>query len=321
MISIALALLGFPIWAQLGNLGAPPLPSASVTRFVPTAITLRDVTFDMDVSVRNPYPAALPLSGIRVIYSVEGTRVFEAQTQESFQIPANSQRVSTFKVVLPYEGLIRTVARFREVDSLNTRADIRASIPLPRLPGLPATFDFDAVFHVRIPAIKPRVSIVQFKVEPPSQEEINRALRRANISAAPQRVLTMLNNILAGRPAEPVVRPEDLDVPFRVSFDIELINESKAAITFPSLAFVLQVDGVALVEGQSNQVSTTGTTTVVRVTNTFSSKSLNETIRQAFQRGSGTFRVSGQTMLQLPRDIAETALPLNFDEQGSFRLR
>lgn len=303
------------------NLGSPPLPSASVTRFVPTAISLRDVTFDMDVSIRNPYPVRLPLESVRVTYNVEGTQVFEARTTERFEVPANGQQTNTFKVVLPYQALIDTVRNYAEKDYLNTRADIRASIPLPRMPGLQPTFDFDATFNVRIPAIKPRVSIVGFQVEPPSQDEVARALQRASIAAVPQRVVNMLNNILAGRPAEPVVRPEDLDLPFRVSFDIELENQSKAAISFPSLTFVLTVDGVPLVNGQSSQVSTTGTKTVTRVTNTFSSKSLNEAIRSAFQRGSGSFRITGQTQLQLPREVLDRPLPMNFDEQGSFRLR
>jgi len=306
--------------AQL-NLGAPPLPTASVTRFVPTAISLRDITFDMDVSIRNPYPARLPLESIRVNYSVEGTQVFEARTTERFEVPANGQQTNTFKVVLPYDALIRTVQNYAEKDYLNTNADIRASIPLPRIPGLQPTFDFTAQFSVRVPAIKPKVSIVGFKVDPPSQDEVAQALRRANSTAIPQRVVSMLNNILSGRPAEPVIRPEDLDLPFRVSFDIELVNESKAAISFPSLSFVLIVDGVPLVNGQSAQVSTSGTKTVTRVTNTFSSKSLNETIRNAFQKGSGSFRITGQSQLQLPREVLDRPLPMNFDEQGSFNLR
>ncbi len=303
------------------NLGAPPLPTASVTRFVPVSISLRDITFDMDVAIRNPYPAKLPLESIRVNYSVEGTQVFEARTTERFEVPANGQSTNTFKVVLPYEALINTVRNYVEKDYLNTKADIRASIPLPRLPGVPATFDFDARFDVRIPAIKPRVAIVGFKVEPPSQQEVTQALQRASISAAPQRVVNMLNNILTGRPAEPVIRPEDLDLPFRVSFDIELENQSRAAISFPSLEFTLIVDGTALVSGRSSQVNTSGTKTVTRVTNTFSSKSLNESIRNAFQRGTGTFRITGSSSLQLPRDVLDKPLPLQFNEEGQFNLR
>lgn len=308
------------VHAQL-NLGAPPLPTASVTRFVPSAISLRDITFDMDVAIRNPYPAKLPLESIKVNYSVEGTQVFEARTTQRFEVPANGQQTNTFKVVLPYDALINTVRNYAEKDYLNTRADIRASIPLPRIPGVPATFDFDARFEVRIPAIKPRVAIVGFKVEPPSQQEVSQALQRANLTAAPQRVVNMLNSILSGRPAEPVIRPEDIDLPFRVSFDIELENQSKAAISFPSLEFTLIVDGVPLVNGRSSEVRTTGTKTVTRVTNTFSSKSLNETIRSAFQRGTGSFRITGQSQLQLPRDVLDRPLALMFNEEGQFNLR
>ncbi len=309
--------------AQFGNLGnlRPPLPTASVTRFVPTAVSLRDITFQMDVSVTNPYPAALPLSGVRIQYSVESAKVFEAQTQESFQIPANGQKTNTFIIVLPFDGLIRTIRNYLQKDYLETQADIRITFPLPSMPGLPPNISFDHTSRVRIPAVKPRFQVLNFRVEPPTQADVSAALSKAARNVNPTQAVNMFTNMLAGRPAEPVINPEDLDLPFRVSFTIQIENEARASLSFPQLDFTLTVDGAQLVSGRSTEVAVTGNKTLIRVTNTFSSKNLGQAVQSAFRKGTARFLVTGNASLQLPREILATPLPLSFREEGEFSLR
>jgi hypothetical protein len=68
-------------------------------------------------------------------------------------------------------------------------------------------------------------------------------------------------------------------------------------------------------------VKKTGSTTVISVVNEFSSKSLNPSVLAAFKAGTGTFGLSGNTVLQLPPAVLSHPLKLEFREDGRFKLR
>jgi hypothetical protein len=51
-----------------------PTPTATLTRFEVTAISLRDVTFLFELTVKNPYPITLSFNGMNLAFKVEGPR-------------------------------------------------------------------------------------------------------------------------------------------------------------------------------------------------------------------------------------------------------
>ncbi|MGL4370074.1 MAG: hypothetical protein ACRCUT_10450, partial [Spirochaetota bacterium] len=53
-----------------------PKPSASIKDFDISAISLRDVTFLFNVTVKNPHPVDLKLQGVKLKFSVEGKQFF-----------------------------------------------------------------------------------------------------------------------------------------------------------------------------------------------------------------------------------------------------
>jgi len=319
LVGILLSLFITACGTMSGVLGGEP--SAKVTRFAPSAISLRDITFEMDVLVTNPYPMALDLKKVDLNFFVENSSVFQTSTNRGFQVPSRGSRTNTFKVVLPFENLARTVSNYTEKEFLETRAEIEIVLPLPSLPGVPPEMSFRSSSTERIPAVKPKVSISSFRVQPPSQSDVAQGINRAARNIDPGRAANMFGNLLAGRPAEPVIDPQDLDLPFRVSFNLEIENEAKASLGLKEVSFSLLVDGSILVSGLSDQVLVQGTKTIVQVTNTFSSKALSQNILQAFRRGSGRFQVEGKALLDLSLGENKMSLPLSFKEEGSFNLR
>ncbi|HET6486950.1 MAG TPA: hypothetical protein VFH83_11055, partial [Spirochaetia bacterium] len=207
-------------------------------------------------------------------------------------------------------------------DVLNTVIDGTLVIPLPKLPGVPATYKFSYSLKQKIPAIKPRVDLLDFSVQPPTREQVRDALVKAGSSVDAGKALGVLRNVLQGRkPAEPVIDPSSIDVPLTVSFTIRLSNEARAELLFPKLGYELSVNGERLVTGASTRITREGTTSLITIGNTFSSRSLSKNVRELFSSRSGSFVLHGTASVKLPDEIRKEPLPLDFDEGGSFSMK
>ncbi len=297
-----------------------PKPTATLTRFAVSAITLRDVTFLFELTVDNPYPVPLSFRGMDLAFSVEGTQVFKVESQGGFKVPARGAKANTFTVTLVYENIIKVVKDYVSKDLLNTVIDGTLVIPLPNLPGVPSTISFSYSLKQQIPAIKPKVTVTDFSVLPPTQAQVRDAIVKKGLKDDPGKALGALKNVLQGKkPAAEVIDPSELDVPVSVSFTIELANDSKASLTFARLAYDFDLNGERLVSGDTTQIRREGSRTLLVVQSVFSSKQLSEGVRRIFSEHSGRFRVSGKTDIKLPDEIRVEPVPLAFDEEGSFK--
>jgi LEA14-like dessication related protein len=296
-------------------------PKAELKRFEVAGLSLRDITFLFEVDVKNPYPVSLPIDGMGFDFSVEGAKVFSAASVGGFSVPASGSKSNAFTVTLTYEDVIRVVREYTSKEYLRTVIDGRLSIPLPNLPGLPKSYTFDWSLQKMIPAIKPRIAVRDFKVVPPTQDQIRKALLEAGRSLDAGTVLGALQNILSGKkPAASVIDPSQLDLPLSVAFTIELANEAKAALSFARLGYDLAVNGDSLVAGESTKVVREAGRSLITVVSTFSSRSLSQNIRRLFQDRRGTFTLRGTAAVKLPDEIRKDPVPLEFEEGGSFSI-
>jgi len=294
-------------------------PSAEITKFQIEAISLRDVTFLFELSVKNPYPLGLKFSGLTLDFSVEGAKVFSTASAGGFAVPAMGTKANRFTVTLPYDSIIKLVKNYASKDWLNTVVNGKLSIPLPRIPGLPADISFSYKLEKKIPAIKPTLAIKGFKVTPPSAKEIAQAAAKAGKNVDSNKAMAAFADILAGKtPSSPVIDPSELDVPIRVSFTIEIGNDAKGPLDFNALGYELIINGERLVVGQSSDVRREGQKIFVTVVNTFSSKLLSKNIRSLLKAKKGSFQVLGSASIKLPDSIRKDPVALDFDEGGTF---
>jgi LEA14-like dessication related protein len=108
---------------------AVPLPTATLTRFEVAGISLRDVSFLFELTVKNPYPMDLSFSGMNLAFKVEGTQVFTADSRGGFSVPGNGTKSNLFTVKLAYEDIIKVVKDYVSKDFLNTVIDGTLVIP------------------------------------------------------------------------------------------------------------------------------------------------------------------------------------------------
>jgi len=299
-------------------------PTATLEKFDIKQISLRDITFTFDIGINNPYPVDLKLDGVELDFSVESNKVFHATAAQGFIVKAKGKQVTSFDVTLSYDSIIGLIRDYASRDYLRCDTDVLIKIPLPKIKGLPPTVDFSFKFTQKIPAIKPNVSIARFTVTPPSVQDVKASLEKSAVSAVKSLDAKKVQGMLAalvkgGSVPKPEIKPEELDLRFKVGFDIVMQNEAKAPLDFTSLE--LQVNSNQLITGGASSLQKTGTTTVIRVTNEFSSKSLNPSVLAAFKTGAGTFGLSGSTTLQLPPAVLPHPLRLEFKEEGRFKLR
>ena len=300
------------VWADF------PKPAAEITSFRLEALSLRDATFSFDLSVKNPYPVDLPVSGLTLDFAVEGAQVFHAANQGKFSVPANKKKTNTFLVILPYDGIIPLVQNYLDKDWLDTVISGKLTIPLPKLPGLPKDISFDYKLKQKIPALKPEVTLLAFAVQGPTEEQVAEATQKQALSISPKEAYGMFRDILAGKKPQSPIRPQDVDVPFTVTYVLSIENKARAPLGFRALDYTLAVNDQPLVGGQSGDVRQEGTKTLVTVSNTFRSKELSEGVQQIFQARQGQFRVTGKAALQVPPEVRKDPVPLDFTESGSF---
>jgi LEA14-like dessication related protein len=311
------------LWAF--NLPSPPSnlpkPTAEVRRFELEAISLRDVTFIFDLAVKNPYPVNLGFDGMTLVFTVEGAKVFTLTSQGGFTVPANSEKTNTFTVTLTYDSIIKLITDYDQRDWLNTVIDGTLVIPLPKLPGLPHDVTFNYSFSKKIPAIKPKVALLDFRVLPPSREQVADAIARTGRQTDPEREMGAFRNILAGKePDDQGINPADLDVPLTVNFTLEIRNEARGPLSFDKLGYELTVNGQQLLKGESSSIVRETGRSLITVSNTFSSARLSREVRALFSQREGTFAVVGSASIKLPDEIRKEPVPLNFNESGAFSL-
>jgi LEA14-like dessication related protein len=290
-----------------------PKPTAEVTEFSLEAITLRDVTFKFVLSVKNPYPVALSFDGMTLNFTVEGAKVMSVASQGGFSVKAKGQKSNAFTVKLSYESIIKLVKNYVAKDWLNTVVDGTLVIPIPRIPGLgvlPKDLTFTYRFEKRIPAIKPRVAIVDFTVQPPTREQIAKAAAAQGKKVDADR-----------KPKEKLVDPTELDVPLTVSYTICVDNEAKGPISFGKFGYELFVNGDSLVVGESDKVRKEGSRSLITVNNAFSARKLSKNVKALFAERKGSFGVKGSAMIKLPDEIRKAPVALGVDESGGFVLK
>ncbi|HTX73410.1 MAG TPA: LEA type 2 family protein [Rectinemataceae bacterium] len=309
---------------DLPKTGGLPKPTAELKRFQLDSLTLREVTFLFEVSVKNPYPVPLDVSGMSLVFYVEDNKALELASKGGFSVPANGTKSNSFTATLRFEDLFRIIKDYATRDWLLTKIDGTLVIPIPKVPGmsgLPPSVSFSYELKKRIPALKPTVSVVDFKVLPPTAEQVGKALAKAGKKVDQGKALGVFKDVLAGKkPSSPVIDPREIDVPLTVSFTIELANDSKASLSFARLGYVFYLNGEQLVVGDTTQIRREGSRTFLTVQNVFSSKQLSDGVRRIFTEHKGEFRVSGKTDIKLPDEIRVEPVPLGFDESGSFQL-
>ena len=323
VLSIFAAGLAVLLCACAGGSFSAPRPTAQITRFDIDSLSLRDISFVFDVAISNPYPVGISLESVTTDFFVEEKLAFSTSTPGGFSIPSRNKAVTSFVVTLRYEDVIGIVSDYINKDYLSTLVKMEIVVPLPDIPGLPPSLKFSYDLEKQIPAVKPRISVSNFRVRMPSTAEITEALTAAGRATAQAAVSSALNSLLTGRaPAAPSqVNLADLDLPLTVNFDIELANETAARLDFTQLDYDFSVNGSPLVKGLAEDITRRENVSVVSVASRFSTRNLSGAVMDAFQSGTGDFSLTGGTAVQFPEAIRKTPVPLRFTEEGKFNLR
>jgi LEA14-like dessication related protein len=317
ILSVFLVLPGF---LKLPKVPKKLRPTAKIEKFGIHAMSLRDVTFFIDVSIKNPYPLPLKLSHIGLQFDVEENRFFTTRTDRGFSISPRDSKTNRFLVQIRYSDVMKVVKNYSDRDYLSTRTHVTIAIPLPDIQGLPPDVTFKFSLDQKIPALDPDVRIADFRVQQPSTADIQRALSDAGKNTSPGKVQQQLSDLFAGKPANEVIDLQDLDLKITVDFTILLANRSETPLSFDSLDYMFHVNGAPLVEGKTDRVREENGRYELPVHNTFSTRSMADSIIQAFRRGEGTFSLKGHTFLRLPPSVTAEPVRLNFDEKGTFDL-
>lgn len=297
------------------------LPEVRIKDFDIKAISLRDIDFNFDIEITNPYPIGIRLEKVEFKVDIDKNQLFKTTTPSGFKIKANGSAVTPLVLNLEYAKIINIVKDYNKKEYLVCDISGNLVIPLPNIPGLPKTFSFPFSVSKKIPAIRPSVAIHNFKVTAPSRAEIQEAIRKAGQNLNADKVAGFLGDLISGKKVNvKEVGLADLDLKLKVNFDLKLKNEAKAKLFFNNLNYDFAINNEKVFRGDTSKTQMAGDTLIVTVANELSSKSLGKGVLRIFEERKGLFKIKGETFINLPAEIKKTPLRLSFDEGGDFGL-
>jgi LEA14-like dessication related protein len=324
----SLAFLVFPMLllscaSLTGLLGKKP--EVSLKRFDIDSISLKDVTFLFDIALDNPYPVGFKLQDVGFNVKVEGNQLLQTRTPKGVTVKAGGSEITTVRVTVAYADIMRLIKDYSEREDLDCTIDIDIVIPLPKaVQSIKKNITFNYTVRKKIPALKPSFSIANFQVKAPTLDEIKRSLvetGKKNLNAG--NLLNLFENLIDGKKTSPtdVLDLTSLDVPIGVSFDVEVKNNTRARLQFQDLYYDFMVNDAKIVSGSTGRTVNEGNRSVIRITNTFSSKALGKSVVNFLSNRSGAFQFKGYSSVKLPDEIKVTPLRLAFDEKGQFKIQ
>lgn len=297
------------------------LPEVRIKDFDIKAISLRDIDFQFNIEITNPYPIGIRLEKVDFKVDIDKNQLFKTTTPSGFKIKANGSAVTPLVLNLEYAKIINIIKDYNNKEYLVCDISGKLSIPLPKIPGLPKTFSFPFNVSKKIPAIRPTVAIHNFKVTAPSKAEIQEAIRKAGQNLNADKVFGLLGDLINGKKVNvKEIGLADLDLKLKVNFDLKLKNEAKAKLFFNNLNYDFSINNEKVFRGDTSKTQMVGDTLIVTVANELSSKSMGKGVLQIFEDRKGIFKVKGETFINLPAEIKKKPLRLSFDEGGGFGL-
>ena len=130
----------------------------------------------------------------------------------------------------------------------------------------------------------------------------------------------MFEGLISGRDTTPALDLTSLDVPISISFDVEVKNNTKAKLSCRDLTYDFLVNDAKILSGTTGSVREEGNASVIRITNTFSSKALGVSVVNMFNTRAGSYQLRGFSNIKLPDEIKSSLLKLEFNEKGPFKL-
>jgi LEA14-like dessication related protein len=297
-------------------------PEISLKRFDIDSISLKDITFLFEIELNNPYPIGFKLEDVGFNVQIEGNQLFKTRTKKGVTVKAGGSEVTPVKVTLVYEDIMKIIKNYAERDYLACRIDIDTVIPLPKaLESIKKNITFKHTVEKKIPALKPSFRIANVNVKAPTIDEIKRSLvETGKKNLDPKNLLGMLEGLISGRNTAPDLDLTSLDVPISISFDVEVKNNTRARLACRDLTYNFLVNEAKILSGTTGSVSEEGAASIIRITNTFSSKALGKSVISMFNSRSGSYQLTGFSNLKLPDEIRKDPLKLEFNEKGPFKL-
>jgi LEA14-like dessication related protein len=298
-------------------------PEVSLKRFDIDSISLKDITFLFEIELNNPYPVGFRLHDIGFNVKVDDNQLFKTRTRKGIFVTSGGREVTPLTVTLVYEDIMRIIRGYTEKDYLNCVIDIDTVIPLPEMvQSIKKNITFKYTVQKKIPALKPTFKIANMSVTAPSLDDIKRSLvETGKKNLDPVKLLGMFEGLISGRRADTALDLTSLDVPISISFDVEVKNNTRARLQCRDLAYDFFVNDVKILNGITGAVVNDGARSVIRITNTFSSRALGTSVARMFESRSGGYRLTGHSNVKLPEEIKSDPLKLAFNEKGTFSLK
>lgn len=324
---VILILLG--ACATMSNFFADDKPDVDIEDFDIVGIDYNGITIKYNLNIENPYSVKIVAEKInsRLItgFMTDEQQLYKASENKKIIVPAGDDVSTSFQIKIKYSDMMDKIKNYSEKEfiSCDFENDVIIAIPKTDIPDAPTTYKASCSSFEKLPAIKPVLNVKNFTFRAPSKDEIIKSIKNSgkmiDILAMMRAANALLNNNY--EEAFKAISPEDLDIKFDISFELEFKNLTKAQIELENFNYIFNLNGDKLIEGVTTDVKVTDNISLLTIKNQISSKNLTKSIIKALKSKKGDYQLTGTMSVQLPIIVKFEPVQMNIEEKGSIKIK
>ncbi|MBN1500255.1 MAG: LEA type 2 family protein [Spirochaetes bacterium] len=293
-------------------------PAVKVQSLDIKTISFDDITLGLKIEIENPYPIGIKIERIELETLVGGKQLFRIDTLDKFEISAKGKKENQLDINLIYDDMLDVYSDYMTNDYVDLTVNVQVDVRLPEIPGLPEIFEIPVSIQRHLPTIKPVIRLKNFDVDLPSKNEVQLALNKVDKNPITRNIaFARVMAVLLGKNDSSGVKTiQQLDLIFRVKFDIEVENLAKTRLQFADFNYRLKINETDFMSGVTNDVRYSGQISTIRINNEFSARKLNSSLIEAITAGKNKFYIEGNAILLLPEEISKKPVNLKFSGKG-----
>ena len=248
-------------------------------------------------------------------FSVEGSRVFSAQSQGGFKVAARKEKSNTFTVTLDYDSVIKLVKDYASKEWLDTRNRRTAGHPAAEAARSAQGHSvLPTDWRRRYPPSSRRSSIVGFSVQTADRGAGDagdgQGRKESGSGQGAEGVFGYSGRKETRQPSSSI--PRNWTCRSSVSFTIEIRNEAKGPLSFEKLGYELFVNGESLVAGRQLRRGPGRRPNPGDGHEYLQLEKVIQGRQGPLLRPRGSFAVKGSASVKLPDEIRKDPIPLAF---------
>jgi len=278
-----------------------PQPEIQLQGLSLSKVTLTDITFLLNTTVKNPYGVALPKSDLALDIKIEGLKLTNLQTDLGKIAPKTTKELPFF-LQFKYADLLKFYKKFPNKETLNLEIVGDLAVPIPSQYQIAGKKNISLPIQITkaIPSALPNIEISNFSLVKPDLKEF-----------AVESAKGLLGEVLGKK--DPNAGPK-----IETEFDLTFLNKAASSMNLNDIKFNLTLDGEKFVTASPQEIVNEGKTSLVRVRTSIPILNAGSALMSIAKNRKANYQITGISAWSFA-GIEESNIPFQYEKIGKLK--